>query len=52
MSALTHTVRDLHGATLEIEVVVAREFRVRMWIALRLIALAARVLRCGIEVKQ
>lgn len=42
--------RDLRGMTLE--VTITREFKIRQSIALALIRLAARVLRCGVEVKR
>lgn len=42
---------DLSGATLEIEIVVTRGFKVRRAVALLLVRLAAKVLRCGLVVK-
>lgn len=39
------------NATLHVTIVSTQEFRLRIWIAKRLICLAAWVLGCGIEVK-
>jgi hypothetical protein len=37
---------------IKVKVVITKEFKLRLWIALKLIALASFVLGCGIEVNQ
>jgi hypothetical protein len=43
--------RLMAQTTLRVRVVRVREHRARMWVAVRLIRLAARVLGCGVEVR-
>lgn len=37
-------------STLTVRIQVTREFRVRAWLAARLITLAARILGCGVDI--
>ena len=46
----TWEVTDCSGSTMHLTVRITRRLKVRMWIACRLIRLAARVLRCGLDV--
>ena len=39
------------NAVMNITLHYTREWRVRQWVALRLIALAARVLGCGVDIR-
>jgi len=43
-------IRDLSGTTMTVSVRVTRELRVRLWIATRMIQLAAFVLRSEVDI--
>jgi hypothetical protein len=45
-------VADMRGMTMEVEISTTRGFAIRKAIALFLIRLAARVMRCGIDVHE